>query len=369
MFFHCLHGLPWRISQATTKFTIFNNLLFDAGYRRGFGWFFVGVIAPYWFNENYELSIGILLAGMVVAVVFLSEIKFKNSLHKMISIGGIAGLLLALSAIRIHDHYEELSGSELSVRNFYGTLKVFLDENGASRTMQHGQISHGTQYTTPTKALEPTTYYIPESGVGKAILIKKATSKSIKVGVVGLGVGTLAGYGRPEDTFRFYEINPQVIEVAKQKFTFLSKSPAKVDIVLGDARLQLEYEPSQQFDVLVIDAFSGDSVPIHLLTQEAFKQYFRHLKTDGILALHITNRFLDLRPVVKSASDQFGKNIRVVNYKAAEGEESYRSNWALVTENNDLYKNPHLINAQEVIVKKTFKPWKDDYSSLISVIK
>lgn len=333
------------------------------------GGFFVGVIAPHWFNENYELSIGILLAGIVVALVFLAEIKFKNNLRKMISIGSVAGLLLIISSIRINDHHEELSGSELSVRNFYGTLKVYLDEKGAYRTMQHGQISHGTQNTTPSKVLEPTTYYIPESGVGKAILIKKAISKSIKVGVVGLGVGTLAGYGRSEDTFRFYEINPQVIEVANQKFSFLSKSPSKIDIVLGDARLQLENEPSQEFDILVIDAFSGDSVPIHLLTQEAFAQYFRHLKTDGILALHITNRFLDLRPVIKSASDYFGKDIRVVNFEAPEGKEGFRSDWALVTKNKEYYKNPLLINAKDVVVKSTFKPWKDDYSSLVSVMK
>jgi SAM-dependent methyltransferase len=333
------------------------------------GGFFVGVIAPHWFNENYELSIGILLAGIVVALVFLAEIKFKNNLRKMISIGSVAGLLLIISSIRINDHHEELSGSELSVRNFYGTLKVYLDEKGAYRTMQHGQISHGTQNTTPSKVLEPTTYYIPESGVGKAILIKKATSKSIKVGVVGLGVGTLAGYGRSEDTFRFYEINPQVIEVANQKFSFLSKSPAKIDIVLGDARLQLENESSQEFDILVIDAFSGDSVPIHLLTQEAFAQYFRHLKTDGILALHITNRFLDLRPVIKSASDHFGKDIRVVNFEAPEGKEGFRSDWALVTKNKEYYKNPLLIDAKDVVVKSTFKPWKDDYSSLVSVMK
>ena len=332
------------------------------------GVFFVGVIAPYWFNEDYELYIGILLAGIVVAVVFLSEIQFKNQLWKMISIGSIAGLLLIIGGIRINDHYGKLSGSELSVRNFYGTLKVYLNEKDATRTMLHGQISHGRQYTDPDKALEPTTYYIRESGVGKAILIKEALSKSIKVGVVGLGIGTLAGYGRSGDTFEFYEINPKVIALANQKFTFLSKSPAKVDIVLGDARLQLEHAPSQQFDVLVIDAFSGDSVPIHLLTQEAFAQYFRHLKKDGILALHITNHFLDLKPVVKTAADQYGKDIRLVKYSASEGKEGFKSEWALITDNQDYFKNPQLVNAQKITLKENFKPWKDDYSSLISVM-
>lgn len=332
------------------------------------GGFFVGVIAPYWFNENYELSIGILLAGIIVAVVFLSDIQFKNNSWKIISIGSISCLLLIISGIRINDHYEGLNGSELSVRNFYGTLKVYLNEEGSYRTMQHGQISHGRQYTAPDKVLEPTTYYIRESGVGKAILIKEASSKSIKVGVVGLGVGTLAGYGRPADIFRFYEINPQVIEVANQNFTFLSKSLPKKELVLGDARLQLEQEPSQQFDVLVVDAFSGDSVPVHLLTQEAFTQYFRHLKKDGVLAFHITNRFLDLKPVMKMAADQFGGDVRMVIYEPSENEVGYRSHWALMTKNKEFFKDARLINAKAIEVPKNFKPWKDDYSSLISVM-
>jgi SAM-dependent methyltransferase len=332
------------------------------------GGFFVGVIAPYWFNDNFELSIGILLTGIITSAVFLSTTSFKSLLWKTGSIVGISSFLVLIGGILVNNHLEELSGSELSLRNFYGTLKIFQSEDGAYSTMQHGQISHGRQYTDPNKLLEPTAYYVRDSGVGKAILIKQASSKSIKVGVVGLGVGTLAGYGRPKDIFRFYEINPQVIEVASQKFTFLSKSSAKVELVLGDARLQLEYEPSKQFDLLVIDAFSGDSVPIHLLTQEAFSQYFRHLKKNGVLALHITNKFLDLKPVVKMAADQFGKEIRMVSYKVPEGKEGFTSHWVLMTADKDYFNNATLLNAQQISTPRNFKPWKDDYSSLISVM-
>jgi hypothetical protein len=304
----------------------------------------------------------------VVSVVFLSSPLFTKKSWRLISTGGIICFLLLIGAIRVSDHFEELRGVELSDRNFYGTLKVYLNEESGYRSMRHGQISHGSQFVDPNRLLEPTTYYIRNSGVGKAILIKEASSKSIKVGVVGLGVGTLAGYGRPGDVFRFYEINPQVIEVANQNFSFLSKSLPKKELVLGDARLQLEQESSQQFDVLVVDAFSGDSVPVHLLTQEAFTQYFKHLKKDGVLALHITNRFLDLKPVMKMAADQFGGDVRMVIYEPSESEDGFRSHWALMTKNKDFFKDARLINTKTIDAPKNFKPWKDDYSSLISVM-
>src|SRR5213078_3014628 len=128
-----------------------------------------------------------------------------------------------------------------------------------------------------------------------------------RVGVLGLGCGTLAAYGRTGDTFRIYEINPLVLQLASAEFSFLRDTPAKVETVLGDGRLSLEREPSQQFDVLVMDAFSGDSVPVHLITREAFEIYFRHLKPGGILAVNITNRYLNLEPVMERAANAFDK--------------------------------------------------------------
>jgi len=333
------------------------------------GGFFVGIIAPSWFTENYELSIGIVLSGLVIAIVFLSNTHFKNTSLRTASAVGMIGFLVLITGIRVNDHAYETSGVEFSHRNFYGTLKVYSDERTGFKTMQHGQISHGSQYIDPKKALEPTTYYVRESGVGQAIMIKSNSPQPIKVGVVGLGVGTLAGYGRTGDTYRFYEINPEVIDVAKKNFTFLSKSPAQMEYVLGDARLQLEQEPAQKFDVLVIDAFSGDSVPIHLLTKEAFSQYFRHLKPDGVLALHITNRFLNLNPVVKTAADAFDQDIKVVTYIASEDKEGYRSEWALITKDQAFFKHAQLVNAKDIPEPKNFKLWKDDYSSLISILK
>jgi spermidine synthase len=333
------------------------------------GGFFVGIIAPYWFTENYELSIGIVLTAIVIALVFMSSTQFKTKQLKLATVTGIVSFLVLISMIRIDDHSHDIAGIELSHRNFYGTLKVYIDESSGYKMMQHGQISHGSQFTDPNKAQEPTTYYVRESGVGQAILVKSQSNEPIKVGVVGLGVGTLAGYARKGDIYRFYEINPQVIDAAEKHFTFLSSSSASIQHVLGDARLQLEGEPNQQFDVLVIDAFSGDSVPIHLLTKEAFAQYFRHLKSDGILALHITNRFLNLRPVIKTAATTFDQDIKLVSFSASETNIGYRSEWALVSKDKKAFRDIQFVNAQEIEEPKGFTFWRDDYSSLLSIIK
>jgi spermidine synthase len=141
-----------------------------------------------------------------------------------------------------------------------------------------------------------------------------------------------------------------------------------MEYVLGDARLRLEQEPDQKFDVLVIDAFSGDSVPVHLLTKEAFSHYFRHLKPDGVLALHITNRFLNLKPVVKSAADAFGQDVKVVTHEGTAGNDGYRSEWALISKDKNFFKHVQLVNANDIEAPKNFKLWKDDYSSLISIL-
>jgi len=354
------------LQQPNSRYlTIYYLMLALGGF---FGGLFVGVIAPYSFNGNYELSIGILLAGIAVSISVFTKIPMRNRFTQIISALCVFAYLIALGTIRIHDHLAEINGAELSVRNFYGTLRVSLNEKNGYRTMRHGQIIHGRQFTAPHQLLEPTTYYIHDSGVGQALLNKQSHAPSIKVGIVGLGVGTLAAYGRAHDTFRFYEINPQVIEIANTNFSFLSKTSAHTEMVLGDARLKLEHEPNQDYDVLVVDAFSGDSVPIHLLTHEAFAEYFRHLKPNGILALHITNRFLDLRPVVKTAADEYGAQIRLVKYAEIEGKVGFRSHWALLTRDKNFFDEAHLVKAETLETPLHFRPWTDDYSSLISIM-
>ena len=229
------------------------------------------------------------------------------------------------------------------------------------------QIIHGQQYVSDDLRRRPTTYFTPASGVGLAMLAK-AEKGPLHVGVLGLGVGTLVAYGRAGDVYRLYEIDPLVIELAQEKFTYLSDTPAKLEIVLGDGRLQLEREPSQQFDVLVMDAFSGDSVPVHLLTLEAFAIYFKHLKTDGVLAMNVTNAFLDLVPVLKRAADHYGKHIRLLEHPGDQ-DLAFASRWVLITGNKDFFDQTSLQAMREVDAPKDFVAWRDDYSSLLAVLK
>jgi spermidine synthase len=190
------------------------------------------------------------------------------------------------------------------------------------------------------------------------------------VGVIGLGVGTLAAYGRPDDLYTFYEVNPLVVRIARYDFSYLRESPAKTELVMGDARLSLEREPPRGFDVLAVDAFSGDSIPTHLLTREAFELYFRHLQSDGILAMHISNRYLDLLPVVHAASKSLNKSAMLFSNPDNDKKGISTSSWVLVTNRQDLFSEADMdwagarlrADDEEVL-------WTDDYSSMFSVLE
>lgn len=362
------HGELARLQPHPSHLTGYYLMLAVGG---AMGGFFVGVIAPYWFNSNYELSIGILLTGLVAAIAVIPKTEFARPAWRKLAIGSTAVLLLALAWIRIDDHIYETGGAEVTLRNFYGTLQVFANTEDDYRSMLHGQIVHGRQHIAADKLDLPTTYYSADGGAGKALQIKAdmTTNGPLRVGVVGLGVGTLVSYGRKDDYFRLYEIDPLVIDIARNNFSYLSRTAATTEIILGDARLQLEREPAQQFDVLVVDAFSGDSVPIHLLTREAFAQYFRHLKPDGVLAVHITNRFLDLQPVVKAAADHFAREVRLIDFEGDRDRLIFHSRWALISADPSFFSNPRLADATPIVARAGFRPWRDDYSSIFSILK
>jgi spermidine synthase len=359
------HGELSRLQPHPSHLTGYYLMLSVGGVLGGF---FVGVVAREWFNSNYELSIAIVLTGLVAAIAIIPTVVFKRPVWHRLTLALTAVALLALAWVRIDDHLEETSGAEVILRNFYGTLEVFNNVERGSRSMLHGQITHGRQFTGAGKLDLPTTYYSTDGGVGKAMQIKAAQGP-MRVGVIGLGVGTLVSYGRKDDYFRLYEIDPLVIQIARQNFSFLARTAAATEVVLGDARLQLEREPGQQFDLLVVDAFSGDSVPIHLLTYEAFAQYFRHLKPNGVLAVHITNRFLDLHPVVKTAADHFAKEVKMVNADGMPEKLVLRSSWALISSDQSFFKHPELSSATGISPQANFRPWKDDYSSIVSVMQ
>ena len=258
-------------------------------------------------------------------------------------------------------------------RNFYGVLAVFdhrRDEPSERYfLLQHGRITHGLQFAALDRANLPTSYYGEESGVGRAVRALAGAGR--RIGLVGLGTGTLAAYGQPEDYFRIYEINPEVKRLALSQFSYLRKCAGKVDVVLGDARLSLEKEPPQNFDLLVLDAFSSDAIPVHLLTREAFELYQRHLKPNAIIAVHISNHYLNLEPVVANLASHFGYRTAMVETEETDEEWwLYASSWVLLSRSEEML-NSQVIRGGATALKtgKRVPPWTDDFTSLFQILK
>jgi SAM-dependent methyltransferase len=264
-----------------------------------------------------------------------------------------------------------------ATRNFYGTLKVYDynadDEEDRYHLLLHGATTHGLQFVQPERSVMPTTYYGENSGVGLAL--DNMPDGPRRIGIVGLGTGSLLVYGRADDYMRIYEINPAVHDLARRQFTYLENTPAKVDIVMGDARLMMEREIAQQnlqqFDLLALDAFSSDAIPVHLLTKEAFELYLRHLKPDGIIAVHVSNRYLRLRPVVERVAEHLQLSVAVI-YDDYEPEWwLYATTWILVTRNQAFLEQPAIADIAEE-PDESARPgpfWTDDYASLYSIMK
>jgi spermidine synthase len=262
-------------------------------------------------------------------------------------------------------------------RNFYGTLKVYDystdDPVRHYHLLLHGATTHGLQFVSPEREMWHTTYYADSSGVGLAIA--QLPEGPRRLGLVGLGTGTLAGYGRAGDYVRIYEINPAVEQLSRDMFTYVRKSPAKVDIAMGDARLSMEREVadggSQQFDLLALDAFSSDAIPVHLLTQESFEIYLKQIKPDGVIAVHVSNRYLDLRPVVENLAAHFGLSAATIPDDYAEQWWVYRTTWILVTRNKALLETEKIKAATDEPEKErlTNALWTDDYASIYEILK
>jgi hypothetical protein len=258
-------------------------------------------------------------------------------------------------------------------RNFYGAVsvdKVWDDEDGGDIvTFHHGSITHGVQIQSPDLREEPLSYYGRETGIGRA-LTSLESKPNARAGIVGMGAATVAAYGRKGHTFRFYEINPMVPEIARQHFTYLADMEARggnVEVVMGDARLSLEREPPQQFDVLLLDAFSGDSVPVHLLTREAFEIYLRHMKPGGIIAVHVSNTYLLLAPVVENIASVLG--MKTTRFSLDSDGFLDGTDYVLLTNDEEfLKKNPP--NLEDVLFEQNVDPgvWTDQRYNLYEIL-
>lgn len=386
LFICCMfcHGELVRLKPSPSHLTSFYLMISLGG---AIGALFVALAAPVLFRGDYELLITV--ACCVVLVLVVNYRDPESPFYKArwqpawLMTVGLAVILLSSLVVTARN---EARTPRLMVRNFYGVLRivdqvgpqVVVQKGGASQSLQgdlryeklmNGRIDHGLQFLAPALRDEPTSYYGPESGIGR-VLRAASVGDSLNVGVIGLGVGTLAAYGRPGDHYKFYEINPLVVRLANEEFSFLRDSRAKTEIVLGDARLSLEQEPPQAFDVLVVDAFSGDAIPVHLLTREAFALYFHHLKPGGTLAVHISNQFLNLSPVVTGAANAFNREAVMVNndHDAVRG--ISRATWVLVGSPQGFLGKTAVEKGGEVLGPTTASIlWTDDYSSLIDVLR
>ena len=350
---------------------------------------FVALVAPRVFNSLTELPIAIGSCAVMAVLVVARDPKgvFQPSARRVQPVIVVIGLMAAAIVVSLAVSARENNDyTRIKTRNFYGLLRVndklasqliekipdpvhlFDPPDPRYRELVNGTINHGLQFMTPSMRRFATTYYSTNSGVGVA-LMQEGKGRPLRVGVIGLGAGTLAAYGRWGDSFRFYDINPLVIDVANHEFTFLRDSLAKIDIVPGDARLSLERETGDDFDVLAVDAFSGDSIPVHLLTLEAFELYFKRLKPAGVLAVHVSNKYLDLVPVVRGAAERLGKKVVVVNNGPDDDREVFSSTWVLLSA-EELPYQMELFKAGEVtIADGPHVLWTDDYSSLWLLLK
>lgn len=381
IFFACLvcHGEIVRMKPAVRHLTGFYLCISLGG---ALGGIFVSLVAPRLFNGYWELHLTFDILALLVS--FQLWRYFRNTRRPFLVLGGACGWI-ALLAVMVHflgKHMEESREQSIIMRRgFYGVLKVEEINAGtefAFRALHHGRISHGRQYLDESRRTLATTYYSPNSGVGAVFECLAARNASptepVHIGVVGLGVGTITSYAEEGDRFRVYEINPQVEELARSHFTYLADCRGEETIVLGDARISLERElaagQSQQFDALFVDAFSGDSIPIHLITREAFDLYYQHLKPGGVLAIHVTNLHLDLSDPVRNLAAASGHRAFRVDHSPDVTEDfAYYSDWILITKDEAFAA---ALEASDYL-SKWDRPetlpihWTDAYSNLFDV--
>ena len=321
-----------------------------------------------------------IVGAIVILVVCIFDLRRRVLLSEWQP--RMAGFLMALSmalGMIFMIQWRETGAVQIinSSRNFYGTLKVYnyypFDDLDNYHLLLHGATTHGLQFQNPERSMLATTYYPASSGIGMAI--NNLPTGPRRLGLVGLGTGTLAVYGRAGDHLTIYEINPAVETLARTYFTHIEKTPAKVDVVMGDARLTMERElaggASPQYDLLALDAFSSDAIPVHLLTKEAFEIYLTQMKPGGVLAVHISNRYLDLRPVVEKLAEHFDMGVVSISDDNEPEWWIYATTWMLLSKNRAFLDQPVISEAAEEPLSdaKAMPLWTDDFTNLYSILK
>src|SRR3984885_15154109 len=357
-----LHGELYARRPDTSGMTRF-YLVAAAGSAAGT--LLVGVIAPLVLRANYDLACTL----VAVALIALAATWNDGWGLRIIWVAGATAAIVVLSTqIRQYD-----DDAVALMRNFYGTLRVreshLPPQSDTNRVLLNGTIEHGAEWFAPQFLNQPLTYYATNSGLGLAMRLCCGAGPK-RVGVIGLGTGTVAAYGDAGDVIRFYEINPLVERLARHWFTFLHDSPARIEVILGDARLSLAAEKSQQFNVIVVDAFSGDAIPVHLLTREALALYRRHLQPGGVIVFHVSNQYINLEPVVAAIAGDAGMKAGSVHSRGDEQNGFYYADWILVTANETLLSQPEIVNnGFTTPLQANVRLWTDNYSSVFPLLK
>jgi hypothetical protein len=351
---------PSRASESTVFY-----LLFAAG--GALGSFLVGIVFPLVFSFNYDVALTFAFTAMLALAVTWMMHWGQRLLW------WAASVTMLVLVVWIHVAYQR--NTIVAVRNFYGALRVKQDYSsfpGATvRTLTNGSIEHGTQiFGTDAQRKTPTTYYAEDSGIGLALRFC-CQGRPRSIGVIGLGAGTLAAYGHAGDRIRFYEINPAVVPIAQNAFMYMRESGAQIDVVEGDARTSLAREPPQRFDVLAVDAFTGDAIPLHLLTREALALYRRNLAPGGIIAYHISNQHVDLEPAIALLAQNAGMTARSLTTPLHPERGEYTARWVLVTDNPAFFCIPEIVDSapSQPVFRPGLRLWTDDYSTLLPLLE
>lgn len=383
LFFICMlcHGELVRRKPHSKYLTSFYMAMATGGALGGMA---VALLCPVVFSSFMETQITLVL-GVVLACCIAVDFGNEQDAQKPRQRASTRGLAYVTSvAVGLSAAWLVVSGNwdggndetVVQRRNFYGVLRIDVEEAGdqsqLGRALYYGHTLHGFQFINKALSRKATTYYSPDSGLALAIDALRENDRSLRVGIVGLGAGTSAVYGQKGDYFHFYEINPDVIKLAKTPFTYIKDSPAEIEITLADARVALERQAPQNFDLLALDAFSGDAIPAHLLTMEAFEIYEKHLREGGIIALHISNRYLNLYPVVSGLASGKGYNLICIDtaHDDDAGQDEAGSSWCLLSTNAGLLKRPEMLAAQsdDYYNDRPAIQWTDQYSNLLHVL-
>jgi len=384
------------------------------------GGLFVGLVCPMIFKTHFELSIA-LIGGFVVAwLTIFNDGKDRWLKGREVLQWVLAFVMVPTALFMVRGNMEEIEMRRVArtlpsswqqrlekwkilgrpdrdliamERNFYGTVTVKRmgsdeDPYNDGKALYNGRIWHGFQFTDPSRELEPSTYYVDGTGAALAVKENPRKGQGLRVAVIGLGSGSMAAHAQKGDMFKFYDIDPKVLKVANEQFTYLRKIPAardcKVEVVMGDARVSLEREEDQNYDVIHLDAFSGDAIPAHLLTDESFSLYERHLRhekrTDektgksidvptGIVVVHISNRYLDLEPVVAAIAKKHGYRTWSVHKTEEGGPTDTASDWILVSKNDEFMDSPRVKEAGQPLEPAKELLWTDQFTALFPIMK